>query len=155
MTNRMLLVVCAMMLARPVAACSLAPGYEAFQVRPAPEKSALIHPPSVSVENIRRGHRGDSGLCADLGFLVLKVLNARLGYRFEIVEGKLDGVFPEGFIQPAAPGYLSFVWVDGNTDAQEPIQIVVKVTAMSKAGHLSEPLMLRIADPGRAAARQH
>jgi hypothetical protein len=141
-------------LAPPALACSVVGGYETFVPEPALRPSpTLARPPQVSVDSIRRGHAGDSGMCADLGFLVLKVPSGRLGYSFELVEGNFTGVFPKGFVQSVAPGFLSFVWIDGNTEAQEPIRAVVKITAMSITGALSEPLLLTIENPGRDRAR--
>jgi|SRR6188768_723990 len=132
-------------------ACSFAPGYEAFLPGPVMRPSPTLAPaPAVSVEGIRRGTNGDPGMCADAGVLVLKVPRAAQGYSFELVEGRFDDqVFPQGFVQPTRPGYLTFVWLDGNTDVQEPIDVVVKVTAISNIGVLSEPLLLKIEHPGR------
>jgi len=93
-------------------------------------------------------------MCADLGFLVLNVPKQAQGYSFELVEGRFEGMsFPTGFVQPTRLGYLSFVWVDGNTDRQEPINVIVKIIAMSSTGVLSEPLLLKIEDPGRGVVR--
>ena len=150
---RTLVLLLAAALIRPVLACSVTAGYETF-IPGSPRPSATpVRPPQVTVDSIRRGHEGESGMCADLGFLVLRVSSGGFGYSFEIVEGKLPGVFPEGFVQPVAPGFLSFIWIDGNTDAQEPLRVVVRITAMSITGSLSEPFLLTIEDPGNAPAR--
>jgi len=148
---RVLLAVAAATLALPALACSVAPGYKVFLPGPVFRPgSTLVPAPKVTVDRIQRGNRGEPGMCADAGVLVLAVPNNALGYSFEIVEGAFDDVvFPEGFVQPTEPGLLRFVWLDGNTYAQEPIRIVVKVTAMSGNGSVSEPLLLRIEDPGR------
>ena len=152
--NSRVAVLAVCIVARPVLACSFAPGYEAFRpVRFLPG-SNLLPEPAVSVDRIERGHQGDAGLCADAGILVLKVPTEMLGYSFELVEGTFDDVvFPEGFVQPTERGYLRFVWLDGNTDRQEPIDVLVKITTMSATGVLSEPLLLRIEDPGRGSVR--
>jgi hypothetical protein len=136
-------------------ACSFAPGYEEFHPGPVMRPSATLAPaPAIKVESIRRGAKGDAGMCADAGILVLTVPRAAQGYSFELVEGKFDDeVLPKGFVQPTKPGYLAFVWLDGNTDVQEPISVVVKITAMSSLGVLSEPLLLKIEDPGRGRVR--
>jgi hypothetical protein len=136
-------------------ACSFAAGYEPFLPGPVMRPSTTFAPaPAVSVESIRRGTSGDAGMCADAGVLVLKVPGAAQGYSFELVEGRFDDqVFPRGFVQPTRPGYLTFVWLDGNTDVQEPIGVVVKVTAISSLGVLSEPLLLKIEHPGRGRVR--
>lgn len=136
-------------------ACSFAPGYEEFRPGPVMRPSPTLSPaPAINVESIRRGTKGEVGMCADAGILVLNVPKAPQGYSFELVEGKFDDeVFPQGFVQPTRPGYLTFVWLDGNTDLQEPISVVVKITAMSSLGVLSEPLLLKIEDPGRGGVR--
>jgi hypothetical protein len=74
-------------------------------------------------------------MCADAGVLVLAVSDDALGYSFEIVEGTFDDLaFPDGFVQPVQSGLLRLVWLDGNSYAQEPISVVVKITAMSGIG---------------------
>ncbi len=92
-------------------------------------------------------------MCADIGFLSLTVPSETAGFRFELVEGNLPVRFPQGFIKPRKPGVLGFIWSDGNTDAQEPIHAIVKVTAVSSAGVMSEPLLLKIDHPGVAPGR--
>jgi hypothetical protein len=93
-------------------------------------------------------------MCAGFGLLVLNVPKQVLGYRFELVEGRFDGgLFPTGFVQPTQLGYLAFSWLDGNADTQEPIDVTVRITAISSVGVLSEPLLLKIEDPGRGVVR--
>ena len=152
---RMLLAVAAATFAFPVLACSVARGYKVFLPGPLYRPGETLLPaPKVTVDRIERGDVGDPGMCADAGVLVLAVQDDALGYSFEITEGAFDDVvFPEGFVQPTEPGLFRFVWLDGNTHAQEPLKVVVKVTAMSGNGSLSEPLLLRVEDPGRGEVR--
>jgi len=156
---RTLLAVATATLTFRVLACSFAPGYEVFLPGPILRPgSTLVSTPKVSVDRIERGrNEGDpAATCADAGILVLTVPNDVVGYSFEIVEGAFDDiVFPEGFVKATEtqPGLLRFVWLDGDTYVQEPIKVVVKVTAISTNGTLSEPLMLRIEDPGRGGVR--
>jgi hypothetical protein len=153
---RILLAVAIAITAIPALACSFAPGYKVFQPRPSLRAESVLAPaPKVTVDKITRGHKGDAaGTCSDAGILVLKVPSNALGYSFEIVEGAFDDVvFPEGFVQPTEAGLLRFVWLDGNTNVQEPIKVVVKVTTMSVDGKWSEPSLLRIEDPGRGGVR--
>ena len=152
---RVLVAICIAVLASPAMACSFAPGYEVFRPGPVLRPRPSLNPaPAVVVDSIERGHRGDASLCADAGILVLRVPTDLFGYSLELVEGQFDDVvFPEGFVQPTQRGYLRFVWLDGNTDRQEPIKVVVKITTMSVTGVLSEPVLLTIEDPGRAAVR--
>ena len=149
------LLFCGVGLASPPAlCCSVLPNYE-------PVDSASVTraamgtspPPAVTVEQIVRGHEGEIGDCAHLGWVVLKVPREPLGFRFEIVEGSLKGVLPEGFVRPTTPGTLGFIWGDANSDAQEPIRVVVSVISISMDGSISRPLVLTIEDPGRPAAR--
>jgi len=144
----------ALLLASPAFACSIAPSYMPFEHIPEPPSSPVsTPPPQISVDGIRRGHAGDAGMCADIGFLSLKVPTDPAGFRFELVEGNLPVRFPQGFIKPRKPGVLGFIWSDGNTDAHEPIHAIVKVTAVSSAGVMSEPLLLKIDHPGVAPGR--
>jgi hypothetical protein len=115
----------------------------------------LSPPPQISVEKVERGYGGSDDSCSDLGTLVLKVPESVAGYAFEIVAGNFDNdvPFPAGFVQPAIRGHLRFVWVDGPKSPQEPLNVLVKITAMSATGALSEPLFLRIQDPGGARIR--
>ncbi len=136
-------------LSSPAFACSIAPSYMPFDQVPEPAPSSVsTPPPRISVISIRRGHAGDVGMCADIGFLSLTVPADRAGFRFELVEGNLPVRFPQGFIKPRKPGVLGFIWSDGNTDVQEPIHAIVKVTAVSDAGVVSEPVLLKIDHPG-------
>jgi hypothetical protein len=156
---RILLAVATATIALPALACSFVPGHKVFLPGPILRPgSTLVPAPKVTVDRIERGHTGGdpAATCADAGILVLAVPNSALGYSFEIVEGAFDDVvFPAGFVQPVAtdPGLLRFVWLDGNTYVQEPINVVVRVITMSANGSLSQPLLLRIEDPGRGGVR--
>jgi len=154
MSGRRVLVVISLLLAQPAVACSLSRGYESFLPERATNGQAAADPQvRIVVDSIQRGRKGDGGTCADIGFLVLKVPAERLGYRFEVVEGDLAVMFPQEFVQPVAPGLIGFTWIDGNTDEQEPIRAVVRVTAMSTTGAQSEPWLLTIEDAGRPPGR--
>ena len=137
-------------------ACSPVRGHQPFvpspTIRPA---TKLLPAPQISVEKIERGYRGGNDSCSDLGTLVLKVPESVAGYAFEIVAGNFDGdmPFPAGFVQPAVRGQLRFVWLDGPKSPQEPLNVLVKITAVSATGVLSEPLFLRIQDPGGTRVR--
>ena len=133
--------------------CSFARVLEPFIVDGSSEMVPKI--PDFEVLSISRGERGDAGMCADAGTLTLvsKNLDGENGFIFEIEEGEYDvGLFPN---QPvilverfAAKAEYFFVWLDGNTKEQEPIDILVKITAISKSGNLSEPQYLRVFHPG-------
>lgn len=148
MTNRAHLFLAMLLLAPPSMACSILPPYEALPTQPPQPLSPTTPAPEVAVDSITRGHAGDGGTCADLGFLVFKVPDEAAAFKLEIVEGNLPIRFPQGFVRPRAAGTLGFVWGDGNTDEQEPLRAVVKIIALSKTGEVSEPALVQIADPG-------
>jgi hypothetical protein len=150
--SRWLLSLCSAAFVSATFACDPVPSYKAFQpevLRPSATPSA---PPKVSVERIQRGHAGNNS-CDDLAWLTLKVPTGQTGYSFEVVDSEFASVFPEGFVQPITDGFFRFHWADGGSDLQEPLNFVLKITTMSTTGTLSEPLFLRIEDPGRGAAR--
>ena len=138
--------------------CSFAPGYKPFLMVPsiyAEDKSP--EPPKVSIQEIERGRKGDPGMCADAGILVLKIENYKrnTGYLFTIEEGEAeDRMFPEKYIVPV-PGKkeLTFVWLDGAYDLQEPLNLKVKVVAVSLSGAESQPSYIKVEHPGGSGAR--
>jgi hypothetical protein len=140
-------------------ACSLARSYEPFRLRSTIRHAETNDPaPEVHVEEIKRGRSGDATACANWGSVLIGVPAGDVGYSFEPIEGSVSRIaFPVGYVQSirgyARPAYLRFYWDDGATDDQEPIEIFVRVTAMSRDGVLSEPMVLRIEDPGVSAAR--
>jgi len=139
-------------------ACSFAPGYQDFLMAPSIyRKDFKPDPPQISVKEIRRGEKGDPGMCADVGILVLKIDNFKLntGYSFTIESGVVeDRIFPEEYIVPV-PGSreLMFVWLDRASYFQEPIQLKVKVVAISLGGTESQPSYVNIEDTGRPRPR--
>jgi hypothetical protein len=146
------------LLAESALACSFTPGYEPFRIeavvrRPTPAPAAA---PAIEVERIERGYDdGDGASCSDAGIFVFRVPSDVLGYRFEIVAGGDDGhVFPDGFVRTREPGRLRFVWLDGESNWQESIDLLVKVTAISSLGVVSEPALLRIRHSGGATGRR-
>jgi hypothetical protein len=143
-------------LAHAAHGCSLGQGYELFRLSGVVYPAKRLAPaPEVSVASIKRGYNdGEPNSCSDAGVLVLRVPSDISGYRFELVEGTFDdAVFPEEFVRPILSGELSFVWLDGKTNWQEEIDVLVKVTAISSIGVLSKPTFLRIQHPGGARDR--
>jgi hypothetical protein len=143
--------------AQPAFACNLGPGYEAFGAGPTLLRPTmtLAPAPDVTVETIERGYDdGDGGSCSDAGILVLTVPSDALGYRFELVAGSLDDVFPDGYVRTRERGRLRFVWLDGGHDWQESIDVLLKITTLSATGAVSEPTLLRIRHSGGASARR-
>jgi len=144
--------------AQPAFACSFGPGYEAFRVAPRVLRPTmtLAPAPDVAVETIERGYDdGNRGSCSDAGVLVLTVPSDALGYRFELVAGSLDDeVFPDGYVRTRERGRLRFVWLDGEQDWQESIDVLLKITTLSATGVVSEPTLLRVRHSGGASARR-
>ena len=138
----------------PAFGCLVIPNYEAVDSASVARSVAGSSPPPViTIEQIVRGREGDIVGCAHLGRVILKMPHEPLGFRFEIVEGSLNGRFPDGFVRPRTSGTLRFTWRDAYSDVQEPIRIVVSITSLSTDGSISKPLLLTIEDPGRGAAR--
>jgi len=140
-------------------ACSLRLSYEAFVPRGGFRFSQPLGPaPKVRVEEVRRGHRGTPDACDNWGVVILEVPLRDAGYSFEIVESSTPDIwFPDGFVRPnqglRPPVYLRFLWNDGATDEQEPIMVLVRVTAMSNEGVQTEPALLKIEHAGVSAPR--
>ena len=111
--------------------------------------------PSFTVTSIERGRKGYSGSCAGAGILTIRAerFQPDTGYIFSLAEGEMeDQLFYPSTIQKVPgseePGEYFFIWLDGNTEAQEPIDIVIKITAVSKDGGRSEPQYLKVQHPG-------
>lgn len=138
--------------------CSFAAGYKPFLMAPSAYRQDKVpEPPKVSIQEIERGTKGDPGMCADAGILVLKIENYKrnIGYLFTIEEGEAeDRIFPDRYIVPV-PGKkeLRFVWLDGAYDFQEPINLKVKVVAASLSGAESQPSYIKIKHPGGSGSR--
>lgn len=96
-----------------------------------------------------------SSSCDDLGWITL-LLSAEddvsapenLGFTFALDTGSLPFTLPTEAVRPF-DGSITFVWIDGATDEQEPIEATVTVNTMDEAGNLSaESLLLTISDEG-------
>ncbi len=120
-------------------------------------KEATIEPsrPNFSVNDITRGTIGESGSCNDAGILSLAISPEPedTGYIFSIVDGTFeDQLFPSGPVirirDTIKPSSYFFVWLDGYSTEQEPIDITVKIVAVSKDGGVSEPQLLKVVHPG-------
>lgn len=157
MRTAVLIAVCALLAAPAADACSFAPGYEAFRMAPVLRPTLVPAPaPEVVVESIQRGYDdGELASCSDAGILVLKVPSDSVGYHFEVVAGSFDDlVFPEGYVRTVEPGRLRFVWLDGELEWQESIDVLVRITTLSSDGVPSERQVLRIRHPGGASERR-
>ncbi|UZJ46009.1 hypothetical protein OOT55_08155 [Marinimicrobium sp. C6131] len=74
------------------------------------------------------------------------------GFIFEVLKGEFeDRLFTEEPITPAdfkEPGEFTFIWLDDSSYEQEPFDIVVQVTPISRTGNVGEPTTLRVSHPG-------
>ena len=138
-----------------VFACSFAQTMNIFSHGDA--RLIIPEKPNFAVSSIYRGTKGPHGGCQDAGSIKLQSgakAGKKVGYRFSIERGQFeDALFinePVVLVEAEwrTPGEYSFIWFDGNTVEQEPIDITVKIVAISEDGGESEPQFLRITHPG-------
>ncbi len=136
-------------------ACSFLPAFDDFVITDSSAVKATK--PNFTVDSIHRGtDDGNHGSCSDAGFIELKLDTVPLheqGYIFKIIEGKFeDQLFYESPVVPSkfidSKKLYSFVWLDGSSEEQEPINITVQIIAVSRSGNKSEPQILKITHPG-------
>lgn len=136
-------------------ACSFMPTKVAFETSTIEKVEPII--PAFELSHIGRGkYDGNHGSCSDAGVVSLKLKempSIEQGYIFEITEGTFeDTLFDTGpviindLIEDKST--YSFIWFDGNSDEQEPINIKVKIIAVSRSGHQSAPQFIEIKHPG-------
>ncbi len=141
-------------LSYPAFSCSFAPMTQEFQITG--EETALPEKPSFEVKSIKRGfYDGNDGSCSDAGMITLRNISKNsqdVGYKFAIVEGAFeDSLFRDGPVTPstfAEENEFTFIWFDGHSDEQEPFEVTVEITPVSKSGSTGEPARLVIAHPG-------
>lgn len=143
-----------------VLACSFAD----FRVFP-PEipmikkKGGVPKAPTVSFE-VSRGHVDSYDSCADTGTITLTISTdgygrSTVGYLFEVVENSTgQKIFPEyavyGFSPRGKSSSFVFPWIDGASDVQEPLKIVLNVYRVSSTWKKSEVVTVVIKHPGKA-----
>jgi hypothetical protein len=143
----------------------------AAQIQPALkaiEKTPPVFPAAGAVR-VKRGQSPRSGCgdsdatsCDDLGTIQIEVAAsddttpaARMGYEVTLARGTLpDGlVLPAVPIERVAPGHLMFVWLDGATDSQEPVDFTLRIVAVDGAGNESAPQLVSVDDAGSGGCR--
>uniref|UniRef100_UPI001CFCD8A0 hypothetical protein n=1 Tax=Microbulbifer aggregans TaxID=1769779 RepID=UPI001CFCD8A0 len=112
------------------------------------------------IYKIQRGSPKIKTSCADLGVVSISISsqgyrNRSTGYLFEVVSSsESQEIFPKQAVQ----GVLSkdgkevrfdFSWIDGASEVQEPIEVVVNVYRISSLWVLSEPTKVVIKHRGR------
>jgi hypothetical protein len=113
--------------------------------------------PNVTVESISRGGDIPLSSCDDTGVVVLSVpadLETRdLAYSFEVVSGSADDVIfqpvPSTGLEDAGKFFFVFPWVDGTENTQEPLSLVVRVTAFRRSGLAGGSTDVSVVHPGR------
>ena len=115
-------------------------------------------PPShvvAELKNVRRGRgpvAGGNGTtavssCDDLGSITVQLSSSddrtaadSIGYLPVHVEGDLPaGLLERAEAQRSHDGTLTLWWIDGATDAQEPLEFALAIVAVDRAGNRSEP----------------
>ena len=114
--------------------------------------------PGFSVSSISRGKGGGQPAadCSDAGILVLESsikLQKGVAYSIEVVKGKdKNAIFPSKPVIPTEHYFnnnqLVFVWLDGGTYEQDPINLTIGISSVSPGGVTSEQQILIISHPG-------
>lgn len=137
----------------PTWACSFARTTEPFEV----DAPGSIEPRRTEfevAEIVRGSDDGNPHSCSDAGVITLKALDppSETGFIFEVVKGEFeDRLFTQEPITPAdfkEPGEFTFIWLDGSSYEQEPFDIVVQVTPISRTGNVGQPTTLNVSHPG-------
>ncbi|MCG7530873.1 hypothetical protein MHM98_05815 [Psychrobium sp. MM17-31] len=146
----------------PALACSFMSIYTKLDIESYTGPAVKAVSPNFKVESIKRGSDdGNFASCSDAGVLKLRNSNHssdQQGYVFEVVEGAYkepifsgDILFPDKLWHDKS--LYKIIWFDGNTNEQEPFNILVKITAVSISGDKSEPQYLAIKHSGTKAQR--
>ena len=128
-------------------ACSLAPPTQQFNIDSKLEKIPAIQP-SFKVSNLSRGKKAQHS-CSGLASLSLKLEKPTTldqGYTFEKTKGNFDKIYfndkPVTLTKYTSEmGEYVFYY---NETTNDPIDITLKITAVSKSGHTSKPQVLHI-----------
>lgn len=134
-----------------VYACELLINITNFTIVPNKKSPAPVTP-DFEVKQIHRAIRADTCGFGNASMdLRLKTLpKFKQGYSFEVVKGKLDSAFELGKEVTSTHNGNSYLlrWNDGNSNTQEPFNIVLKITAISQSGQKSKPQFLSVKHNG-------
>jgi len=136
-------------------ACSFMPTKMTFKISSIEKVEPIT--PTFEVNHIGRGENdGNHGSCSDAGVISLKIKeisSIEQGYIFEIIEGTFEDTLFD--TEPVIINDLiedkstySFIWFGGSSQEQEAINIKVKIIAVSRSGHKSDPQFIEIKHPG-------
>lgn len=149
-------------------ACSIA-GPELHEVDPDEvlvDTESPAKPTGAALEAVSRGQGPQcdatgvcmSTSCDDIGTLQLswtpggddRTLDDELGVILRVVEGEAPGgMWPlDEVVVPRVAGHATLVWVDGADDRQEPLDFVLAISEVDRAGNESAPVELRVQHAG-------
>ncbi|MCX2795388.1 hypothetical protein OQJ62_10695 [Microbulbifer thermotolerans] len=136
-------------------ACSFPRTYEIFNPAPLRGSSTIEVPkPEIIIGEISRGRDGAGSMCADAGTIEVEIVNHRrlTGYKFVVVDGEdSESIFPKEIITPTSGRKsVRFVWLDGASDIQEPINLKLSVIAINSFGVESEPTEILVTHSGKS-----
>jgi len=130
-------------------ACSLAPSTEEFVIDKSFAEIQAIKP-TFEVSKLSRGKKALHS-CSGLASLSLKLVSpsdVAQGYRFELVKGTFKKIYFNNTpitVSKFMKEKDTFVFYY-NEITNDPINITVKITAISKSGDNSQPQFLKIKD---------
>lgn len=139
----------------PAAACKFVLPQPVAFTDDTPPRAKKPKAPKVRVEAITRG--SDAGhSCASSGVVRLAIdttpRNADAVYAFRVIRGDGHHAFPAGALEGSRDGgtvRFVFPFDDGATASQEPLDFVVRVTAITRAGRKGAHRDVVVRDPGR------
>jgi hypothetical protein len=110
--------------------------------------------PKFTLKNIERRPYDEDSSCSVPGLLTLEVARTdavEIGYIFKIIRGSLGSeIFPKTPVSTsglAEPNVFHFIFFEHGSE-YKPMDIVVEITPVSKAGGKGEPTYLNISHPG-------
>jgi hypothetical protein len=142
------------------AACSFAPpDYVEVEPRVARAGEPVPPAPAIGVAGVSRGNGDEPQLsCSDLGVVSLWMPDDAATAATIVVFDVLSSTAAESIVPdrpmragPARDGrrYFVFPWIDGADDAQEPLRMRIRATALSATGARGGSTMIEVDDPGR------
>jgi hypothetical protein len=142
------------------------------ELPPSVDPSSHRHPsaPAVELTRVTRGTdtaHGTAGSCSGgglFGFIIFSIPSTfesrKLLYRFELVAGEVrdhtgelrNDMFqttPQIGVEEDGKLFFTFTWNDGATFKQEPLNLIVRVTAIRQSGLSGDSIDVIVRDPGR------
>ncbi len=109
---------------------------------------------------VTRGHLNTTDSCSDTGVITIEIpaqgyASYSTGFLFEVISSsEPQTIFPELAVYSNAKSIAgvnrySFPWVDGASDVQEPLKVVVNIYRVGVNWVISDPMKLVINHRGR------